>query len=69
MGGIAIDAAARVIDTQDRPIPNLFAAGCATGGIEGVGNQPQVAYIGGLTRSSVFALRAADSICESLAIA
>ena len=69
MGGIAIDAAARVIDTQDRPIANLFAAGCATGGIEGVGSQPQVAYIGGLTRSSVFALRAADSICESLTTA
>lgn len=32
-GGLAIDTRARVIDTQDRPIPGLYAAGSSTGGI------------------------------------
>ncbi len=36
MGGLAIDANARVLDTDGAPIPGLFAAGEATGGIHGV---------------------------------
>ncbi len=35
MGGIQIDSAARVIDTDQNPIPGLFAAGEVTGGIHG----------------------------------
>lgn len=62
MGGIAIDADARALDTKNEPIPGLYAAGCAAGGVEGGGSQEQVAYIGGLTRSTVFALRAANDI-------
>lgn len=65
MGGIAIDAAGRVLDTTNRPIANLYAAGCATGGIEGGGDREQVAYIGGLSRSTVFALRAANAIASN----
>ncbi|EYS97627.1 hypothetical protein CF68_07680 [Cupriavidus sp. SK-4] len=66
MGGIAIDADGRVLDTVNRPIANLYAAGCATGGIEGGGEREQVAYIGGLSRSTVFALRAANAIASTL---
>lgn len=63
MGGIAIDSHGRVLDMEDKPIAGLYAAGCATGGLEG-GDQDQVAYIGGLTRSAVFGLRAADDIAS-----
>jgi len=61
MGGIAIDGAARVMDTQDAPIPGLYAAGCTTGGLEG---GEHLAYIGGLSKSSVTALRAANSVAK-----
>ena len=66
MGGIATDAAGRVLGSANRPISNLYAAGCTTGGIEGGGDLPKVAYIGGLSRSTVFALRAANAIASSL---
>jgi fumarate reductase flavoprotein subunit len=65
MGGIAIDTDARVLNRDDKPIMGLYAAGCATGGVEGGGTRPEVAYIGGLTRSTVFALRAADHIMRA----
>jgi fumarate reductase flavoprotein subunit len=67
MGGIAINAQGCVLDTENQPIAGLYAAGCAAGGLEGGGDQPQVAYVGGLTRSAVFALLAADGIVASLA--
>ena len=35
MGGLRIDAQARVIDIWGKPIPGLFAAGEVTGGIHG----------------------------------
>ncbi|GAB7197211.1 FAD-dependent oxidoreductase [Dickeya oryzae] len=35
MGGIAINTKAQVIDNQGKVIPNLFAAGEATGGVHG----------------------------------
>ena len=59
MGGIAIDANGRVLNVADQPIPGLFAAGCATGGLEG---GEFIAYIGGLTKSTVTAYRAANEI-------
>lgn len=65
MGGIAVDAAGRVLDLSDQPIAGLYGAGCTAGGVEG-GKQEQVAYVGGLTRSTVFALRAANDIAQSL---
>ncbi|AQV99179.1 FAD-binding protein (plasmid) [Cupriavidus necator] len=69
MGGIATDVDGRVLDTANRPIANLYAAGCATGGIEGGGDREQVAYIGGLSRSTVFGLRAANAIALALVAA
>lgn len=63
MGGIVIDGAGRVRDTDGDPIPNLFAAGCTTGGIEG---GPRTAYIGGLTVSATTALLCAEEIARSI---
>ncbi len=57
MGGVAIDEHARVIDTQDRPIPGLYAAGATCGGLEG---GPDAAYLGGLVPAVVFGLLAAE---------
>lgn len=59
MGGIAIDGEGRVLDLRDRPIPGLYAAGCAAGGLEG---GELAGYVGGLAKSVVTALRAADHI-------
>lgn len=58
MGGIAIDADARALDAQDRPVPGLYAAGATTGGIEGGANS---GYVGGLIKAAVFGLRAAEA--------
>ncbi len=35
IGGIKIDEKMQVIDTEDKPIPGLYAAGVTTGGWEG----------------------------------
>jgi fumarate reductase flavoprotein subunit len=61
MGGIATDARARVLDGNDDPIPGLYAAGSATGGLEGGAH---AAYTGGLSKTLVFALRAGETIAE-----
>lgn len=59
MGGIATDDAGRVLTEQNAAIPGLYAAGCATGGLEG---GPHAGYVGGLAKSAVMAMRAADHI-------
>lgn len=59
MGGLAIDGASRVLNAENQPIPGLYAAGCTTGGLEG---GEFAAYTGGLTKSSVTALRAANDV-------
>jgi fumarate reductase flavoprotein subunit len=59
MGGIAIDADGRVLDTSDHPIAGLYAAGSATGGLEG---GPQSGYVGGLAKAAVFGLRAGEAV-------
>jgi fumarate reductase flavoprotein subunit len=61
MGGIATDAHGRVLDNGDEPIPGLYAAGSTTGGLEG---GTHAAYTGGLSKTLVFALRAAEAIAE-----
>ena len=58
MGGILIDEKARVLDTAGTPIPGLYAAGAATGGLEGGG---AAGYVGGLSKALVFGLIAAES--------
>ncbi len=62
MGGMAIDGAARVLDEHNKPIPGLYAAGCATGGLDGGG---YAGYVGGLAKSAVTALLAANHIAAS----
>jgi len=57
MGGVAVDEHARVLDTRDRPIPGLYAAGATCGGLEG---GPDAAYVGGLVPAVVFGLLAAE---------
>jgi succinate dehydrogenase/fumarate reductase flavoprotein subunit len=57
LGGIAIDADARVMRKTGGVIPGLYAAGSAAGGIEG---GPEVGYLGGLMKALVFGLLAAE---------
>ncbi len=59
MGGIVIDGDSRVLDANDNPITGLYAAGCATGGLEG---GEHVGYVGGLSKSSVTGFQAAEHI-------
>jgi fumarate reductase flavoprotein subunit len=59
MGGIAIDGHARVLDDADVPIPGLYAAGAATGGLDG---GPYSGYVGGLSKAATFGLRGAEHV-------
>lgn len=47
-GGVLVDARGRVLDKSDRPIPGLYAAGSAVGGLEG---GPKAGYVGGLIKA------------------
>ena len=60
MGGIAVDRDGAVLDRNDAPIAGLYAAGGATGGLEG---GPSIGYVGGLIKA-VFGLRAAEKIAS-----
>jgi fumarate reductase flavoprotein subunit len=62
MGGLKIDVNTRVLDTQGKPIPGLFAAGEVAGGVHG-GNR-----LGGnaVCDINVFGHRAAESALEYL---
>lgn len=57
MGGIATDSEGRALREDGAPIPGLFAAGCAAGGLEG---GDFTGYTGGLSKSAVFGLRAGE---------
>ncbi|MFB6157377.1 MAG: FAD-dependent tricarballylate dehydrogenase TcuA [Haloferacaceae archaeon] len=61
-GGVAITPDARVLDTRDEPLPGLFAAGNATGGLF-YDNYPGGT---GLTNAAVFGRVAAESAVEYL---
>jgi len=63
MGGLAVNADGAVLDQQGTPIPGLYAAGGATGGLEG---GPSIGYVGGLIKSTI-GLRAAEKIASSVA--
>jgi len=52
MGGLLVDDRARVLDTEERPIPGLYAAGGTMGGLQGGG--PRGGYLGGLLEALVF---------------
>src|SRR4029077_8513249 len=59
MGGIEIDAQARVIARDGTPFPGLLAAGACTGGIEG---GPLGGYVGGFLNAATLGLIAAETI-------
>jgi fumarate reductase flavoprotein subunit len=59
MGGIEIDAQARVIARDGAPFPGLLAAGACTGGIEG---GPLGGYVGGFLKAATLGLIAAETI-------
>jgi fumarate reductase flavoprotein subunit len=63
MGGIAIDAEARVIGTDGAPMPGLFAAGSCTGGIEG---GPLGGYVGGYLKAVSLGLIAGETIAATV---
>ena len=63
MGGIATDADGKALREDGTPIPGLFAAGCATGGLEG---GDYTGYTGGLSKSAVFGLRAGECAARSI---
>jgi fumarate reductase flavoprotein subunit len=62
MGGIAIDSHCRVRREKGGTIDGLYAAGGATGGLEGGG--PQVGYVGGLIKAAVLGLRAGEHAAQ-----
>lgn len=59
LGGIAIDERARVLSRAGDPIAGLFAAGSASGGLEG---GPLPGYLGGLFKAFCFGLVAGESM-------
>ena len=59
MGGIAIDGHSRALRPDGSAIEGLYALGSATGGLEG---GPGGGYVGGLAKSGVTGLRAAEAI-------
>ena len=63
MGGIRIDEHARALDEAGYAIPGLYAAGACTGGLEG---GPRTGYVGGLVKSGVTGLRAAEHIAAEV---
>jgi fumarate reductase flavoprotein subunit len=63
MGGIEIDADARVLRPDGSTIDRLYAAGSTTGGLEG---GERAAYLGGLTKAGVQGLCAAEHIARTL---
>ena len=58
MGGIVVNGDGAVLDTSDRPIPGLYAAGSTIGGLNG---GPNSGYVGGLINATI-GLRAGDVI-------
>ncbi|MEP9377368.1 FAD-dependent oxidoreductase [Aquabacter sp. CN5-332] len=62
MGGLRIDADARVLKADGAAIPGLYAAGASTGGIEG---GDRSVYMGGLAKAGVFGLRAAEHVAQA----
>ncbi len=64
MGGISIDEHARALDAVGKPVARLYAAGCCSGGLEG--GPDSGGYVGGLAKSGVTALRAAEHIAANL---
>jgi fumarate reductase flavoprotein subunit len=59
LNGIAIDEWSRVLNRRRSVMRGLYAAGSATGGLEG---GERVGYVGGLCKAAVTGLRAGEHI-------
>jgi fumarate reductase flavoprotein subunit len=59
LGGIAIDEHGRARKPTGEPIAGLYAAGATTAGLEG---RKSATYVGGLMKSLVFGMRAAEHL-------
>ncbi|MGE4339351.1 MAG: FAD-dependent oxidoreductase [Pigmentiphaga sp.] len=62
MGGILINGDGQVLSETRSTIPGLYAVGCAAGGLEGGEHK---GYVGGLMKSAVTGLRAAEHLLAS----
>ena len=60
-GGIAINEHAQALTESGAVIAGLYAAGGATGGLEG---GPEIGYVGGLVKCGVTGMRAAEHIAS-----
>ena len=63
MGGIVINKHAQALREDSSVIDGLYAAGAATGGLEG---GPQIGYVGGLAKSGITGLASAEHIAMQL---
>jgi len=63
-GGLCVDGRARVLDTDEKPIVGLYAAGSAVGGLEG---GPRAGYVGGLIKAFAIGRIAGREIASELA--
>jgi fumarate reductase flavoprotein subunit len=64
LGGILVNGDAQVLDSTNRAIPGLYAAGNSMGGLQG---GPDHGYAGGWAQASVFGLVAAEHAARRLA--
>jgi fumarate reductase flavoprotein subunit len=63
MGGIVINTHAQALREDGSVIDGLYAAGAATGGLEG---GPQIGYVGGLAKSGITGLAAAEHVAGAV---
>ena len=63
MGGIAIDEWSRAMRDDGTPFPGLYAAGGASGGLEG---GEAIGYVGGLAKAATTGMRAGEHIVSEL---
>jgi fumarate reductase flavoprotein subunit len=62
MGGIRINEHAQVLNQDHLPLKGLFAVGACTGGLEG---GEKTGYVGGLIKSTVMGLQAAQFMAQT----
>ena len=58
MGGLLVDANMQLRDANDQPMPDLYATGGTTSGLEGGGT---LGYVGGLIKAATMGLIAAEA--------
>ncbi len=64
-GGILVDGAMRALDQSETAIPGLYAAGTATGGLDG---GETAGYAGGLIKAAGMGLLAADDAAHHVSV-